>query len=166
MIQRLQTVYLLLVVILGALLYFLPVIQFTSPVHDGVQRMFELSATGLTELTEEYSFAADGLESVSLEGTWGLALATLLIPALSFIVIFLYRKRIWQARLCFFQAMLCMGWYGVMLVYVWFGRHNVARDWDILFGACIPLINCVLTLMAMRRILKDEAMVRAADRLR
>ncbi len=166
MIQRLQSIYLLLVVILGVLLYFQPVIQFTSPVHDGVQRMFELSPTGLTELTDEYSYAASGLEPVTLQGVWGLALATLLIPALSLIIIFLYRKRLWQARLCLLQALLCIGWYGVLLIYIWFGRHNVARDWDVLFGACIPLINCVFTLMAMRRILKDEALVRAADRLR
>ena len=32
--------------------------------------------------------------------------------------------------------------------------------------AAIPLVNVVLTMMATRRILKDEALVRAADRLR
>ncbi len=166
MIQRRQTIYLLLIVILGTILFFIPVIQFTSPVESGIQRMFELGATGLEELTEEYSYAAQDLSLVTLKGVWGLSAATLLIPIVALVIIFLYRKRLVQAAACILEACLCLGYYGVLLIYVWFGKHNVAREWDLLFGSCIPLICLVLTLMAVRGILKDEALVRAADRLR
>jgi len=43
---------------------------------------------------------------------------------------------------------------------------NFGLDWHIMPAACVPLVCMVLTLMATRAILKDEALVRAADRLR
>ena len=102
MIQRIQTLYLLTVVILGTVLYFMPVVAFTTPYEAGVQRMFELGAGGLVEQTDDYSFTGRHLEQVTLAGTWALAVATLLIPLLAGVIIFLYKKRILQARLCIF----------------------------------------------------------------
>ena len=166
MIQRIQSLYLLIVIALGVTLYFLPVIQFTTPEHEGVQRMFELGANGLSELTGEYNFVTEELPEVHLKGIWGLTAATVLIPVLALVVLLFYKKRLVQARLSIFLVLLCMGYYGVLFVYVWFGCRNVAADWDILFGACIPLLCLVLTLMSVRRILKDEALVRSADRIR
>ena len=166
MIQRRQSLYLFVVVVLGILLHFLPVIQFTTPMDSGIQRMFELSSFGLSEQTDEYSYAAAELSAVTLQGVWGLTLATWLIPCLALIVLFCFKNRVRQARLCLLLAFFCAAYYGVLIIFVWFGKHNVARDWDILFGACIPLICLVLTMMALRGILKDEALVRAADRLR
>ena len=166
MIQRRQSLYLFVVVVLGIVLHFLPVIEFTTPMNSGIQRMFELSSSGLTEQTDEYSYAAEELPQVTLLGVWGLTLATWLIPCLALVIVFCFKDRVLQARLCLLQAFLCMAYYGVLIIFVWFGKHNVAHDWDILFGACIPLICLVLTLMALRGILKDEALVRAADRLR
>ena len=75
-------------------------------------------------------------------------------------------KRILQARLNIFLAMLCLGYYGILFMYVWFAQQNLGVEWNLYFWSCIPLICFVLTLMATRRILKDEALVRAADRIR
>ena len=93
-------------------------------------------------------------------------LTTALIPLLALIDIFLYHKRILQARLNIFLAMLCLGYYGVLAIYIWQAKLALGVDWNILPWASIPLICFVLTLMATRRILKDEALVRAADRIR
>ncbi len=166
MIQRIQSLFLFIVIALGVTLFFLPVIQFTTPEEEGVQRLFELGANGLNELTADFNIATQELEPVSLQGVWGLTVTTLLIPVLALVILLLFKKRILQARLCIFLALLCIGYYGILFMYVWFGRHNVAADWDILFGACIPLLCLVFTLMSVRRILKDEALVRSADRLR
>ena len=166
MIQRIQSVYLLIVVLLGLVLYFMPVVAFTTPYDAGVQRMFELGARGLEEVTDDISFTGRMLEPVSLSGTGVLAVANLIIPILAFVIIFMYRRRIWQARLSIFLAMFCLGYYAVLGVFIRYGKREVAADWDMLFGSCIPLICFVLTLMAARQILKDEAKVRAADRLR
>ena len=168
MLQRVQTLYLLAIVILGITLAFMPVLSFSSSDDALMPRSFELSAMGLTETTlEDYPLAdMSQMPDVSMPGIWGLSLATWLIPVLAFIIIFLYKNRILQARLSIFLFMLCIGYYGVMLVFAWFGKHNIAREWSPLFWSCIPLICAVLTAMSVRRILKDEALVRAADRLR
>lgn len=161
MIQRIQTIYLMIVAILGIALIWLPVVIFVSPESAAELRIWELGATGLTEITETE------LDPVVLHGIWGLTLTTVLIPVLAIIDIFLYHKRLLQARLNIFQVMLCLGYYGVMAIYVWLMKMNVADvEWSPDFWAAIPLICIVLTLMATRRILKDEALVRAADRLR
>ncbi len=150
MIQRIQTLYLLAIVILGVTLCFQPVLQFVSPEEAAELQVYELSALG----------------GAPLPGVWGLMLATLLIPVLALVDIFLYKKRILQARLNIFTAMLCLGYYGVLAIYVWQAKLALGTDWHLLPWAAIPLVCFVLTLMATRRILKDEALVRAADRLR
>lgn len=150
MIQRIQTLYLLAVVILGIILIWQPVVQLVTPETAEELQIWELNALG----------------GAPLQGLWGLLLTTALIPLLALIDIFLYRKRILQARLNIFTVMLCLGYYGVLAIYIWLAKMSMGVDWHILPWAAIPLICMVLTIMATRRILKDEALVRAADRIR
>ena len=164
MIQRIQTLYLLGIVFLGITLFFVPVIQFVTPIDAAVQRMFELGAVGLDEVTPNIDYIV--VEPLSLKGIWGLTLTTILIPLLAGVDIFLYRRRILQARLNIFLAVLCLGYYGILFMYVWFMKMNFGLEWHLIFWACIPLVCFVLTFGATRRILKDEALVRAADRIR
>ncbi len=201
MIQRIQTLYLLLIVALGITLCFVPVVQLITPEEATQQRMYELKAIGLHEVTINNEIAtsngqenteetvsntistdrttetddnATGTEETQsvqskpiLNGLWGLLLTTLCIPVLALVDIFLYRKRILQARLNIFLAVLCMGYYGILAMFVWFAKMNLGTtEWHLYVWSGIPLVCLVLTLMATRRILKDEALVRAADRLR
>ena len=162
MIQRIQSVYLLLVVVLGFTLCFVPVIQLVTPEEAGTLRVYELGALEVEEVTPN----AVSLEPLDLKGLWGLTLTTALIPLLAFIDIFLFKKRLLQARLNIFTVMLCLGYYGVLAIYIWLAKMSAGVEWHILPWASIPLICLVLTMMATRRILKDEALVRAADRIR
>ncbi len=198
MIQRIQTLYLLLIVVLGITLCFVPVVQLTTPEEAAEQRMYEMKAIGLHEIpinnelasinneqltinmqsdsavqtTMESMKATDSAETTAaqtskgLNGLWGLLLTTLCIPVLALVDIFLYKKRILQARLNIFLAVLCLGYYAILAMYIWFAKMNLGTEWHLYFWSGIPLICLVLTLMATRRILKDEALVRAADRLR
>ena len=150
MIQRIQTLYLLAVVALGIALIWLPVVEFVTPEEASELQIWEMTAIG----------------GVPLHGLWGLLVATLLIPALALVDIFLFKKRILQARLNIFTAMLCLGYYGVLAIYIWQAKLALGVDWHIMPWASFPLVCFVLTIMATRRILKDEALVRAADRIR
>ena len=150
MIQRIQTLYLLLVVILGTLLCFFSPVQFLAP-----------------EATEYISLQAFD--------KWPLAVMTLAIPLLALVVIFLFKRRLLQARLNIMNVILCLGYYALVALYTAFvvkgyepiGETTLAgAKWYLNVWAAIPLVNIVLTMMATRRILKDEALVRAADRLR
>ena len=164
MLQRVQTIYLLMIVALGILLFCVPVVEFTSPADASVQQMLELGAQGLDNIEADDLFRLP--VPAHLNGVWGLTLTTLLIPVLALVIVFLFRNRILQARLNIFLAVLCLGYYGVLAIYIWFAKMNLGTEWHLMFGACIPLVCFVLTLMATRRILKDEALVRAADRIR
>ena len=150
MIQRIQTLYLLAVVALGIALIWLPVVEFVTPEEASELQIWEMTAIG----------------GVPLQGLCGLLVATLLIPALALVDIFLFKKRILQARLNIFTAMLCLGYYGVLAIYIWQAKLALGVDWHIMPWASFPLVCFVLTIMATRRILKDEALVRAADRIR
>ena len=150
MIQRIQTLYLLAVVILGIVLIWLPVVEFVTPEEAAELQIWDLTALG----------------GVPLQGLWGLLLITILIPVLAFVNIFLFKKRLLQARLNIFLVMLCLGYYGVLAIYIWQAKLALGVDWHILLWASFPAVCLVLTMMATRRILKDEALVRAADRIR
>ena len=150
MIQRIQTLYLLAVVALGIALIWLPVVEFVSPKEATELQIWDMTAIG----------------GVPLQGLWGLTLTTILIPVLALVDIFLFKKRILQARLNIFTVMLCLGYYGVLAIYIWQAKLALGVDWHILPWASFPAVCLVLTVMATRRILKDEALVRAADRIR
>ena len=150
MIQRIQTLYLLAVVALGIALIWLPVVQLVTPEDATELQVWELSALG----------------GAPIQGIWGLLVTTLLIPILALVDIFLYNKRLVQARLNIFTVMLCLGYYGVLAMYIWLAKMSLGVEWHILPYASFPLVCMILTLMATRRILKDEALVRAADRIR
>lgn len=150
MIQRIQTLYLLLVVILGTLLCFFAPVQFLMP-----------------EGTEYFSLHAFD--------KWPLAVISIAVPLLALVNIFLFHHRLLQARLNIMNVILCLGYYAVLALYVAYvikGYEPIGEttltdaQWYLNLWAAIPLINIVLTMMATRRILKDEALVRAADRLR
>jgi hypothetical protein len=150
MIQRIQTLYLLLVVVLGTLLCFFSPVQFLLP-----------------EATEYVALHAFD--------KWPLAVMSIAIPLLALVVIFLFKRRLLQARLNIMNVIFCLGYYALLALYTAYvvkgyepiGEQTLAgADWYLTVWAAIPLVNVVLTMMATRRILKDEALVRAADRLR
>lgn len=150
MIQRIQTVYLFLVVVLGTLLCFFAPVQFLPP-------------TG-TEYIALTTFQK-----------WPLAVLTIAVPVIALVNIFLFKHRLLQARINVVNVVLCLGYYALLALYIAYivkgnepihGMLLEDADWYLNVWAGIPLINVVLSLMATRRILKDEALVRAADRLR
>ena len=150
MIQRIQTLYLLLVVILGTLLCFFSPTQFLLP--------------NATEYISLMPF-----------DKWALAVITVVVPVLALVNIFLFRRRILQARLNIVNVVLCLGYYAMLALYIAYivkGYETVGdislqgAEWYLSIWSAIPLVNIVLIIMATRSILKDEALVRAADRLR
>lgn len=160
MIQRIQSVYLFLIVVLGVLSCLMPMVVF---VNLDESTMWELRAFGMKNIAIE-----EGITNVRIPvaGLSVLGLTTAFIPLFALVDIFLFKRRILQARLNIFLAMLCLGFYAILGVYIWFVVAKWGMDWSFTVWASFPLICFVLTLMATRGILRDEALVRAADRLR
>ena len=150
MIQRVQTLYLLAVVILGILLCCFAPVQFLP---------------------------AEGVEYVLLMpfAKWPLAVISVAIPAIALVNIFLFKHRLVQTRINVVNVVLCIGYYALLALYIAFvvrGYETVndvqlaGATWYLNVWSGLPLVCIVLNMMATRRILKDEALVRAAERIR
>ena len=159
MIQRIQTLYLALVVLLGVLLCCFAPVGFVSV--EGAEQFHQYTASfsHIIDITNPE-------EPLRVMNIISLSILSVTIPLVALITIFLFKKRILQARINVVNVVLCIGWYAVLAVYIWFAKTNLHTDWYLTPWAAIPLVNLVLTMMATRAILKDEALVRAADRLR
>jgi hypothetical protein len=113
----------------------------------------------LIDMPEELSLRSIYALDMSV---WGLYVISIAIAVLAIVDIFLFKKRILQARLNIFTVVACLGYYALLAMYVWFAVQRFDADWYINWSAGLPLAAMILVLMATRAILKDEAAVRAA----
>ena len=150
MLQRIQTVYLLIIVVLTVATLFLPL----AVLQQG-DALFSFDASGLSTMIGEPEL---------LYPAWGLFALTAII---ALVTIFLYRKRILQIRLCVFNALLILGFYGffAFLIYSLKGDMEGASV-SVKIALSFPLVNLILDYLAIRNIGADEALVRSLDRLR
>lgn len=80
----------------------------------------------------------------------------------SFLTIFLYHHRMLQIRITIFNTGLLIG-YQIWLMYYFFKRpEGTAFSWTAIF----PVVSAILSILAIRYIARDEALVRTAKRLR
>jgi uncharacterized membrane protein (UPF0182 family) len=82
--------------------------------------------------------------------------------AIALVSIFLYKKRVIQMRLTLLNAIILIG-YQAWIVYLFIVRPEGSAFTT---PAVFPIVAAILSWMAFRYIARDEAMVRAADRLR
>ncbi|MBK3519342.1 DUF4293 domain-containing protein [Carboxylicivirga marina] len=151
MIQRIQTVYLLLSALLMGSLFFFPFAQIE------------------TETNEVYSFTYRGLTNTDGETIIPtLALAILLTVAtfVSFISIFVYKKRVLQIRLCGLNMALLLGSTGMIY---FLGTQLIDDLTGVLnykITTAFPVIAMILTFLALRAVAKDIALLKSMDRIR
>lgn len=150
MIQRKQSVFLLIAFIASVVCLCLPIGSF-EPQAMGVSfKMYNLMV--MLGTCADYSVC----------GLFGLLLIS---SALSLSTIFLFKNRMLQSRMCLCNLFLLVAWYIVFGVMT---RNVISADTDfhVAVAVCLPAISIVLIFMARIAILKDEKLVRAADRIR
>lgn len=155
MIQRIQTLYLLLSAILLVIMMFFPY------------------ATAVTAEGVEYALSFKGfIPSDSTAWQWTLTTAWLsviniVIPAISLITVNLYRRRMLQIRMSVFNIVLMLGFYGLFFVvkYMLTSAYSITL-FSLNLTFVIPFIAAILTYLAIRAIGKDEALMRSLDRIR
>lgn len=151
MIQRIQSVYLLLVTVLLMMAMCMPVGQFIGA--DGVtSHVFK--PLGVT--------LADG----TFQSTWGLFGILLLGALIALCTIFLYRNRMLQVRMTIFSSLLLVGYYIAFFVFMFVLKDDLNASFQLGWALCLPLVAIILNYLAFRGIYRDELMVKAADRLR
>ena len=144
MIQRIQTLHLLIVTALMAVTLFAPLAWFAGDAGE-----FRLYAFSLQ------TSAGEAVQS------------TCVLP---FITIFLFKRRLLQIRLCVVEIVLLIG-SAVMEAAYYFLSWRVFSELSFHTqgfrpAIALPLVCLLFAYLAARAVFRDELMVRAADRIR
>lgn len=149
MIQRIQTIYLLLVAGLLIASMCLPVGYFVG-------------AEGIPSAFKPLGIEFGGV----FNSTWGMFGILLLSTIVAVATIFLFRNRMLQIRMTIFNSILLVGYYLTFLAFLFAMKSDLGAAYQLAWSLCLPLVAIVLNVLAIRAIGRDEVMVKAADRLR
>ena len=147
MIQRIQSLYLLLCVIAYVLLFFFPVAHYNA--SDMV-----------------YNFSLLGISNANSNSTFPLIFAVAALGLTVLVTIFLFKKRMIQIRIT--QIVLLA--HIALLVAFFYVSDSIGKRigtdavYDV--AAYLALIPLAFLVLANRAIIKDEKLVRSTDRLR
>lgn len=155
MIQRIQTLYLLLASIAIIACMSTCIGYFIADDGEMIGRMYNLMYITEIEGLCERSFA-----------TWALFVILLLSSTLTLFDIFLFRRRALQMRICVFSIILLLAWYAVYAFFAYSISGSLQTGFRPGFVASIPAVSSILLYLAFRGIMKDEMLVRSLDRLR
>ena len=149
MIQRIQSVYLLIVAILSLIVMSNPIGSFVG------------TDNSITEFTNLSLVAMDGTEDYK---PWALFAIQMISAIITIVTVFLYKKRMLQIRFTLFNIILKIGYYVAMVSFVFMlkGEATFVPSWIV----CLPFIGIILDWLAIRAIGKDEMLVKAYERLR
>lgn len=146
MIQRRQTIFMLLTAIISALLFFMPLASFEA---DG--NVMKFTIFGIQ----------NPIESIPLSTTytWPLVVSAVLMTIVPIYTIFRFKKRELQVKLCRLVMLFNVVFIGLVFLYY---KLDVAY----FIGMALPLVNIVLEILAVRGIKKDIELLKSVDRLR
>ncbi len=180
MIQRIQTLWLALAAILMAAGFFFPVAQYTlvdEPLNQTITGTLKLLPDSNPEMWNQKLSGEPQIEFSQADSsfkTWPLIVLAAITIIIALVCIFLYGNRVRQARIVMIGFIVNLAY--IFLVFFWAvdGLGNCMKEmmnidelqvsWSI--GAYTPIASLLMLFLAQRAIRKDEALVRAADRLR
>jgi Domain of unknown function (DUF4293) len=152
MIQRIQSLYLLLVSGLMTALAVLPVGLLTG---DDIQ--VKVGAFGFTVLQGSFQ---------SSFPVWVMGALAVLSAFVAFITIFLYKKRSFQTTLCTFNGVLMVLFAVSYGVFYLVGLKGVDLDFSLNATVVLPVVGLVFNIMATKAITKDIELLSSLNRLR
>jgi hypothetical protein len=138
MIQRIQSIYLFIVIVLQSVL-----------LSGNIAKYSDLSGKEIIYKTVDIPLLA------------ALASFTALIPAIS---MFLYKKRILQMRFNIYNSILLVALQGFIVYHIVQNIHDARFIFTI--QSIFPIISVILSILAIRNILKDEILIKSLNRLR
>ena len=152
MIQRIQSLYMLVSAILGVVCLSLPLGRFYTPEGEQVSNLYNLWLRNTENGAVDFS-------------PWALFALLVLVTSLTFLSIFLFSRRALQMRVLSICMVLLVGYYAFLgfLVYM---AHTNGSTFTPNVTAALPFVCIVLDYLAFRGVLKDEMLVRSLDRLR
>ena len=156
MIQRIQTLFLFLVFATSLAAFFFPIANFfSSPVYT-----IDLGVLGIREYA---NYNAMWPNTILLTIVLGL------VALLAFLTIFMYKRRMMQVRLIRFDLLLNIIYLALIFFYYVPELEKITQtDADYVGepGIYLTIVSVAFLILANRSIMKDEKLVRSADRLR
>jgi len=155
MIQRIQSVYLLLTTLLSALFLKGNFLKFID--NEGSRII--VNFTGIYKVTGDKGFDL-------IEKLLPLSIIFILIPVISVLAIFLYKNRKLQLKITLILIIISIvliaisTYYGISLM------NSYHASFFPGIKVFVPFLVLVLTILAYRGIKKDEALVKSYDRIR
>lgn len=156
MLQRKQSLFLLVALIANVLTFFFPLIRFLSD-----EAIFEMYACRIQSPDPTASIEFNIFLMVPL------ALLLLISAIMTIYTIFRYKKRMMQLQLIRINVLLsiiCV--IGIFFIYPYLIKPQIEASAYFKTGAHFPLISLIFLIVASRFILKDEKLVRSIDRIR
>lgn len=152
MIQRIQSVYLFLVVILMTVSMLTPLLVLSGADNQ----LYLLTAKGIEN-------GLDGNTYI----TWGVFLIGILIALIALVEIFSYANRKRQILLSKINIFLIVLFYVTIAAYTYCFMSDVdALIYFLKYGLVFPVIALVFNILAMLRIIADEKLIRSTYRIR
>ncbi|RKD19044.1 hypothetical protein BCY91_14305 [Pelobium manganitolerans] len=153
MIQRIQSIYLLLASLAIYALYLFPIVNTFSPL--GARKIM---VTGVYEVINN--------QVAQTEPFTLLTIATALVGLIPIVLIFLYKTRKKQATLVYLDVVLVIA-YSFWLAQSVKGVAGKALEIsDYSIGAGLTSVSILFLILAAKGILRDDKLVKSADRLR
>ncbi len=154
MIQRIQTLYLLIITVLMSVTLFARLAWF-----GGEGEEFGL-----------YAFALKDAGGEVLHSTVYLGIVLSAAALLPLVTVFLYRRRLLQIRLCVAEMVLLFGCAVMEGIYYYLGCRVVSElpfsTHGVGISIALPVVSLLFAWLASRAIFRDELLVRSADRIR
>lgn len=150
MIQRKQTIYLLLALAALIVCLCLPIGKLSNSAMQGAE--VAVYNIGL--------YTSAGLDAHPV-----LFADVVVVATLSFINIFLYKKRKLQMRICVVSIVLCLVWYAYY-AFMALSMFKGVGAFSMSFAVCLPLVAMILLVLARAGIKADEELIRSMSRIR
>jgi hypothetical protein len=155
MIQRIQSLYLFLTSIAALLFLKGPYLTFI----DNSGAAIKMSLSQIVKFT-------GSTEPSVINEVWLILGLAIIIPVLSLVVIFMFKRRDFQLLLSRILIALLSVFIGASLVYSYIVISKQGATFNSWYKLIIPASQLILSILAYRGIKKDDELVKSYDRLR
>jgi hypothetical protein len=154
MIQRIQTVYLLIAEMLIGALFFVPFGEIIA--KEGHIYRFDINGIYL-----------EGIQKPEIiYGSLPLAILLAVSLILILVTIFLFKNRILQMRLSTINIFILLGLSSLIFYSISSGAKALSGVYSLTLYFVFPIITAIIIYLAIRAIRRDELLVRSIDRIR
>lgn len=153
MIQRIQSIYLVLAGLFPAFTLFVPIVAFSN-----ASLAFTMSGAGYEGIAQ--------VAEMHGRHPYGLLFFAACSIVVSLLSIFAFKNRKKQMKQVKWGVWINVLWYVTFVVYAFSVKSRTSTDLSFEFGCLFPFFSILMQVLAKHAIKRDENLVRAADRIR